>query len=289
MFQINHIKNYIPDKYFIAYLFKKHLGYYLNLDNPKTFNEKLQWLKLYDRNSLYTILVDKFEVKKYISKMIGSDYIVPTIGIWNRFEDVDFKKLPLKFVLKCTHDSGGLIICHNKDRFNIQEAKEKMERSLNINYYWTGREWPYKNVKPRIIAEEFIADNLRDYKLFCFNGDPLITLVCSERFTGDGLKEDFYDKSWRHLDIRRPGHENSSIPIPCPNKFELMKSLAATLSKDIPFVRVDFYEVNGKVFFGEMTFFPASGFEGFAPEEWDLRLGEWLKLPDKKTHISNWF
>lgn len=280
------IKEYIgrllPDKLFISYRFYKLMGYKMNWHDPKTFNQKLQWLKIHNRNLEYTILVDKYEVKKYISNIIGRQYVIPTIGIWDKFDEINYNDLPSQFVLKCTHDSGGLVICQNKDKLDISATKKKIEQSLRNNYYWSGREWPYKDVKPRIIAEKYIGDNLRDYKLFCFNGIPRITLVCSERFMSSGLKEDFYDESWNHLDIQRPNHGNATSPIQCPNQYELMKTLAAELSRDIPFVRIDFYEVNGKVYFGEMTFYPASGFEGFIPEEWDMKLGEWLKLPSLK-------
>lgn len=279
------ISRFIPDPFYIKRKFRRTMGYSLNLNNPKTFNEKLQWLKIYNKNPKYTMMVDKYTAKKYVANTIGQEYIISTIGIWEKFKNIDFDLLPAQFVLKCTHDSGGLVICQNKDKLDISATKKKIERSLRNNYYWSGREWPYKDVKPRIIAEKYIGDNLRDYKLFCFNGIPRITLVCSERFMSSGLKEDFYDESWNHLDIQRPNHGNATSPIQRPNQYELMKILAAELSRDIPFVRIDFYEINGKVYFGEMTFYPASGFEGFIPEEWDMKLGEWLKLSSlKRAH-----
>lgn len=273
------IKRVVPDSVYLKLRFKKIMGYPLDLNNPKTFNEKLQWLKLYNRNPEHTTMVDKFAVKKYIADKIGPEYIIPTLGVWDSFDDIDFDALPDQFVLKCTHDSGGLVICRDKAKLNYKEAKEKIEKSLANNYFYSGREWPYKNVPHRIIAEQYMADNLRDYKLFCFNGVPRMTLVCSERFTKDGLKEDFYDESWNHLDIQRPAHGNAILHIARPNQYELMKELAMKLSEHIPFARIDFYEINEKVYFGEITFYPASGFEGFKPEEWDLKLGEWIKLP----------
>ena len=269
----------LPDSVYLKIKYKKHMGKELDLKHPKTFNEKLQWLKLYDRKPVYTTMVDKYEAKKYIAKQIGNEYIIPTLGVWNNFDEIDFDTLPNQFVLKCTHDSGGLVICHDKTKLDFKEAKEKINKCLATNYFYSGREWPYKNVKPRIIAEQYMADDLRDYKLFCFNGVPRMTLVCSERFTKDGLKEDFYDEAWNHLDIQRPSHDNAILPIQRPKQYELMKQLTAKLSEHIPFARIDFYEINEKVYFGEITFYPASGFEGFKPEEWDLKLGEWIKLP----------
>ena len=177
--------------------------------------------------------------------------------------------------------------CNDKSKLDIEKAKEKIEKSLKSNFYWLGREWPYKNVKPRIIAEQYMADNLRDYKLFCFNGTPRMTLVCSERFTEDGLKEDFYDEAWNHLSIQRPAHSNAILPIQRPKQYELMRRLAAKLSEKMSFARIDFYEINEKVYFGEITFYPASGFEGFRPEEWDLKLGEWIELPGGERRLNS--
>lgn len=270
---------FLPDKTYLSIKYKWIFKTEIDWRCPKTFNEKLQWLKLYDRNPMYTVMVDKYAVKKYVSSIIGSQYIIPTIGVWDKFDDIDFDELPSRFVLKCTHDSGGLVICSNKEQLDILLAKEKLENSLRTNYYWSGREWPYKNVKPRIIAEQYIGDNLLDYKLFCFNGKPRLTLVCSERFSKGGLKEDFYDELWNHLNIQRKSHCNANLPIPEPKQYELMKLLAGKLSSRMTFARIDFYEINGKVYFGEITLYPASGFEGFIPKDWDLRLGEWIKLP----------
>lgn len=270
---------FLSDKTYLSIKFKYIFGRKIDWDNPKTFNEKLQWLKVYNRNPQYTELVDKYEVKKYISKVLSEQYVIPTLGIWDSFDEIDFDSLPDQFVLKCTHDSGGLVVCKDKKKLDVEEARRKINQSLQNNYYDSGREWPYKNVKPRIIAEQYMADNLRDYKLFCFDGVPRMTLVCSERFTKDGLKEDFYDEAWNHLDVQRPTHGNSTLPIQRPKQYELMKELAAKLSEKMPFARIDFYEIDEKVYFGEITFFPASGFEEFKPEEWDLKLGEWIKLP----------
>lgn len=287
------IKNCIPDELYLKYKFHKHLGYWPNLKNPKTFNEKLQWLKLHDRKPIYTTMVDKYEAKKYVANIIGEKYIIPTIGVWEHFDDINFDLLPEQFVLKCTHDSGGLVICYDKEKFNKTAAREKIEKCLKRNFYYVGREWPYKNVKPRIIAEKYMVDEsgmkktacakdaLTDFKLMCFNGRPRMTLVCRERFTDGGLKEDFYDEAWNHMNVQRPNHSNSIFPTLRPKQYELMKKLSIKLSESIPFVRIDFYEINEKLYFGEITFYPASGFEGFDPESWDEKFGKWLKLPGR--------
>lgn len=278
---------FLSDKVYLSIKYKHVFGKKMDWDNPQSFNEKLQWLKVYNRDPQYTKLVDKYEVKKYITKVLDRKYVIPTLGAWNTFEEIDFDALPNQFVLKCTHDSGGLVVCKDKANLDIDAAKKKINQSLQNNYYYSGREWPYKNVKPRIIAEQYMADDLRDYKLFCFNNVPRMTLVCSERFTKDGLKEDFYDEAWNHLDVQRPEHGNAILPIERPKQYELMKKLASKLSEKMPFARIDFYEINEKVYFGEITFYPASGFEGFKPEEWDMKLGEWIKLPRGRGYRLN--
>lgn len=273
-----------------AYLkraFQIRMGKSLNLKNPTTYNEKLQWLKLYDHNIEYASMVDKYAVKQYVSDKIGNKYVIPTLGVWDNFDDIDFNTLPDRFVLKCTHDSGGLVICKDKSTFNKNKAKKKINSSLNRNYYLTGREWPYKNVSPRIIAEVYMEDEktaeLRDYKFFCFNGEVKAMFIATERQkTGEEVKFDFFDANFNHLPIRQ-GHPNAKVPPKKPECFEEMKELAAKLSLGIPHVRVDFYEVNEQVFFGEMTFFHFSGMMPFEPEEWDYRFGEWITLP-KKTN-----
>jgi len=275
--------NWMPDKPYLKLMFWARMGRRLNLDKPRTFNEKLQWLKLNDRKTVYTQLVDKYEAKKYMEQVIGSDYVIPTIGVWESFDEIDFEQLPERFVLKCTHDSGGLVICNDKRKLDIQCAREKINKSLNTNYYFRAREWPYKDVKPRIIAEEYLESlqqdgDLLDYKVFCFNSVPKIILVCSERFSNDGLKEDFYDIDWKHLNIQRVKHKNSTKLHQRPLNLDKMIELAKRLSAISPFLRVDFYELNGKVYCGELTFFPASGFEGFRPEHIDDELGKYLYL-----------
>lgn len=261
------------------------MGKKLKLKNPKTYSEKLQWLKLYDRNPEYIKLVDKYEVKPYVADKIGEEYIIPTLGIWDHVEDIDFDSLPEQFVLKCTHDSGGLVICKDKAGLNIEEAKKKLSAALKNNFYYQGREWPYKNVKPRILAEAYMEDSvteeLRDYKFFCFDGVAKAMFVASERQKeGEEVKFDFYDRDFNHLDFRQ-GHPNAKEPIEKPATFEKMRQLAEELSKGLLQVRVDFYEVDGKIYFGELTFFHHNGFMPFDPEEWDYTFGSWIKLPEK--------
>lgn len=277
-------KKYIELRYFSLFLKE------LNLDNPKSFNEKLQWLKLYDRNSEYTKMVDKYEVKKYVSNIIGEEYIIPTLGIYNSFEEINFDKLPNQFVLKCTHDSGGIVICKDKNNLDVKQAKNKINKSLKKNYYYSGREWPYKNVKPRIIVEKYMEESdkkeLKDYKLFCFNGIPQIVLVCSERYSSENMCETWFDMNWNLIDVVESGHRIDTT-ISKPKKFKEMIALSKKLSKGIPFIRVDWYEIKGKLYFGELTFYPASGFEKFEPEEWNYKMGEMLELPKKKISDDN--
>ena len=256
----------------------------LNLKKPQTFNEKLQWLKLYNRNPEYTKMVDKYEAKKYVADIIGEEYIIPTLGVWNNVEDIEFESLPNQFVLKCTHDSGGVIICKDKKNFNIENAKKKLKDSLKQNFYYKGREWPYKNVKPRIIAEKFMYDenteDLNDYKFMCFNGQVKCSFTCTERRSSSGLKVTFFDKEWHKMPFERH-YPSSNKEIKKPINYDLMLRISEKLSQDMDFVRVDLYEINGKVYFGELTFFPGCGMEEFIPDKWDNILGSWLALPKK--------
>lgn len=271
----------LSDKKFIEYRFLSEMGYKLNLKNPKTFNEKLQWLKLYDRNPEYTKMVDKYEVREYIKEKIGEEYLIPLIGVYDKFDDIDFDKLPNQFVIKCNHDSGGLIICKDKNRLDIETARKKINRSLKTNYYYSGREWPYKNVKPKILIEKYMEDSnksdLIDYKLFCFNGIPKIVLVCSERFSSSNMCETWFDMNWKLIDMTESGHRVDST-ISKPKQLKKMVELSKKLSKNIPFIRVDWYEIGDKLYFGELTFYPASGFEKFEPKEWNKKIGDMLSI-----------
>ena len=277
-------KKLIPDKIYVKKIYKKHIGKNLNLKNPQTFNEKLQWLKLYDRKKEYTNMVDKYEAKKYVANIIGEEYIVPTIGIYNNFDEIDFDKLPNQFVMKCTHDSGGNVICKDKSKLNIPEAKNKINNSLKNNYYWMWREWVYKNVKPRIIIEAYMEDeetkDIRDYKFFCFNGKMKLFKIDFNRYINH--QANYYDKNKKLLkfgEVVCPPNFDKKLKM--PTNIDKMIELSEQLSKNTIFLRVDFYEINGKVYFGELTFCPAAGIGKFIPEEWDYKLGQLIELPKK--------
>ena len=276
--------DHVNDQTFLEKAFQSKLEKELDWNVPATFNEKLQYLKLYDRRPEYTRMVDKYRVREYITEKLGAQYLIPLIGVWDDPEKIDFSVLPEQFVLKCNHNSGlGMCICKDKSKLNIRKVKAGLRKGLRQNYYLTGREWPYKNVPRRIIAEQFMqsdAGGLTDYKIHCFNGEPKLILVCKDRFAPTGLTEDFYTPQWEHLDLRRPTHPNATEPMAKPDELDQLLEFSRILSKDIPFLRVDFYIVEGHVYFSELTFFPASGFEKFEPEEWDQTLGDWLKLPD---------
>ena len=275
--------NWMSDKKYLEIAYKICTGLELNLDNPNRYNEKIQWLKLYDRNPRYTKWVDKYEAKKLASEVVGEEYIIPTIGVWDTFDQIDFGLLPDKFVLKCTHDSGGIVICTDKSKLDIKKTRKKINKCLKHNFYWGQREWPYKDVKPRIIAEQYMIDRktgeLPDYKFFCFDGEVKALFIATERQKlGEDTKFDFFDSEFNHLPFTN-GHPNAHTLPEKPENFELMKQLARKLSKDIPHVRVDLYEINGKVYFGELTFAHWSGLMPFEPEEWDYTFGSWINLP----------
>ncbi len=271
---------YLKKRYFYK------IGCELNLDNPKRYTEKLQWLKINYHKPEFTDMVDKFAVQKVVADKIGDEYLIPLVGgPWKSFDEIDFDKLPDKFVLKCTHDSGGLVICRDKKSFDKEKAKKKIQRCLKRNFYSLNREWVYKDVKPQIIAEQYMEDTLtkelRDYKFFCFDGQPRVLYVVTGRLDPvEGAKYDYFDMDYKHMDIQS-GSKNAKTLPEKPQQFELMKELARKLSADIPHVRVDFYEVNGKVYFGELTFYHYSGMVPFEPDEWDITFGSWLNLPEK--------
>jgi hypothetical protein len=229
-------------------------------------------------------MVDKYDAKKYVENIIGEEHTIPTLAVYDKAEDVDFDALPNQFVLKCTHDSGGIVICKDKSKLDRKAAINKLKKGLKQNFYWRSREWPYKNVKPRIIAEKYMSENdgeLKDYKFFCFDGKPKYMFIASDRFNdGAETKFDFYDMDFNHLPFTN-GHPNSNKPVEKPRGFDEMKVLASKLSKWIPHVRVDFYDVNGNIYFGELTFFHWSGLTPFNPVEWDYRFGKEISLPIK--------
>lgn len=272
----------ISDELFLKLQFRVIMGKSLNLRNPITYNEKLQWLKLYDRNPLYTTLVDKLAVKEWVCSRIGKEYVIKTIKVYNNVEEICLDELPNQFVLKSTHygDSLGVIVCKDKSKFDIVEAKVRLQRSLQLDYYKAGREWPYKNVPRKIIAEEYKEDQsgeLMDYKFFCFNGKVKAMFVATERSTGH-VKFDYFDRDFNHLDFIQT-HPMSTIAIKKPGNYEKMVELAEKLSNGLPHVRVDLYNCNGKIFFGEMTFYHYGGMAKFNPEVWDYKFGKWLELP----------
>ena len=276
--------NWLPDKVFLEAAFRARFGRKLNLNNPETFNEKLQWLKLYNRKPEYTKMVDKYLVRDYVKEKIGEEYLIPLLGVWDDPEKIDFNELPMQFVLKCNHNSGlGMCICKDKNSLDINKVKEELKKGINQNYYLTSREWPYKDVEPKIIAEQYTVDEsgyeLKDYKFFCFNGKPKAMFIATDR--GKDTKFDFFDTEFHHLPFTN-GHPNANRPIQKPQNYEEMLRIAGILSEGMPQVRVDLYNVNGKILFGEMKFFHGSGLMPFEPEEWDYKFGSWIELPEVK-------
>lgn len=278
---VNAFPDSSPDKWFLQVKFYKCMGYKLDLKHPKTFNEKLQWLKLYDRDPLYTTLVDKYRVKEYVADKIGAKYVIPTLAVYHSADEIDLAKLPNQFVLKCNHDSGSVIVCRDKQTFNLNEAREKLRIAMQNSYYNNSREWPYKKVERCIIAEEYITDNrksaIRDYKFFCFGGKPLYCQVIDGR---DSLMTiNFYDMNWQLQPFVEPiGYANSKEEITKPIHFEEMVEKAEALAEGKRFVRIDFYESNSFVKFGEMTFFPTGGYGIFDPPIWANIFGEKVLL-----------
>ena len=277
--------DFLSDEAYLKVMFRIYVGRKLNLDHPKSYNEKLQWLKLYNHRPEYITMVDKYRVRGYIAQTIGEKYLIPLIGVWDNADEIDFASLPDQFVLKCNHDSGSIVICQDKKTFNIDEAKRKLNNSLKNSNYRKTREWPYKDVKRKIICEKYMEDSatkeLRDYKFFCFDGEiKALFVACDRQKGGESVKFDYFDRDYHHLDMMQDHPLANKVPEK-PQCFEEMKKCAEQLSKGIPHVRVDFYEVDGKVYFGELTFFHHSGFVPFKPEEWDYMFGEWLRLPAK--------
>lgn len=267
------------DKKYLKYVYKEKLQKELNLDNPKTFNEKLQWLKLYNRNPIYTKMVDKYEVREYIKKTIGEEYLIPLLGVYDKIEDINFDELPNRFVLKTTHDSGTVVICKDKKTFDKKNAIKKLKKRLKRKYFYLYREWPYKDIKPRIIAEEYMEEkkqgSLNDYKFYCFDGQPKMMFVVIDRDTE--TKTNFYDMNFKKLDLQQC-YPNFDKKIEKPKQFDEMVKLSKILSKDIPHIRVDFYIINNKVYFGELTFFDAAGLDKFNPSYYDEWLGNHINL-----------
>lgn len=288
---LSHLAPIIPDKQYLKWMFRLEMGHKLNLKNPKTFNEKLQWLKLYNRRAEYAQMVDKYAAKQYVANIIGEEYIIPTLGVWDSFDEIDFDSLPNQFVLKTTHGGGncGVIICKDKATFDKDKAKRHLEQAFKQDIYKTLKEWPYKNVKKRIMAEAYLSEEITaenpigdivDYKFFCFDGEAKAILIATERHSKTGVCFDYFDKDFNHYPFEQGG-PNSKKTISKPDKFEEMWHIAGKLSKGVPHLRVDLYCIKGKIYFGELTFFDSSGFDKFNPEEWAHTFGEWIKLPNK--------
>lgn len=277
--------NWMSDVLYLKIGFYISMGYRLNLECPTTFCEKIQWLKLNDRKPEYIMMVDKYQVKEYVSHIIGPKYIIPTIAIWDSVDEINFDILPNQFVLKCTHDSGGIVICKNKNDLDVERAKMRLKKSMMHNYYWGNREWPYRDVPKRIIAEEYIKEfdnkstSLVDYKFYCFGGEPKFCQVTTNRFTS--RTSDFYDMDWNHQ-VFNAASSHVSFAKKSQDKpihFDEMIEIARKLSSGIPFVRIDLYNNNGIILFGEITFYPGSGHLNFNPSKYDIVLGNMLKLP----------
>lgn len=277
------IAYHLPDKMFLKKQFKEKMGYNLNLKNPKTFNEKINWLKIYNRKPMYTILADKYAVRDYITEKIGKEYLIPLIGVWNSVDEIDFASLPNQFVLKCNHDSESVVICKDKNSFDVNSTKDKLSKCLKRDSYKPGREWSYKNIKRKIIAEKYMEDfstkELRDYKFYCFDGYVHALLVATDRQSSDNeLHFDYFDNNYNHLNLVNHWHPNAPIAPEKPKNYDTMIKLAQILSKGIPHVRIDFYEANNKVYFGEFTFYDNGGYLQIHPDNWELEWGNLIKL-----------
>lgn len=271
----------MSDKYYLSILWKMIMEYKIDWKTPKTLNEKLQWLKLYDRNPLYTTLVDKYRVKQWVADTIGEQFVIPTLAVYNTVDEIDLAKLPDQFVLKCNHDSGSVVICRDKSNFDLEAAKKKLAKGLSHNFYWDAREWPYKNVKRCVIAEKYIQDfedgGLVDYKFFCFDGMVDCVMLCLDRHIKQP-KFYFFDRNWNLKRMNIRGKEApDNFTIPKPKGLDKMFELASVLSKGIPFVRVDFYDVAGDIRFGEMTFYPDGGLDSNILPETDLYFGSLIR------------
>lgn len=273
----------LPDELYLKMCFLIYMHQKLDLNNPQTFNEKMQWLKLHDRRTKYTQWADKYLVKQYIADKIGEQYVVPLLGVWDRFEDIDRTALPKQFVLKTTHGSGGIVICRDKETFDWKYAEKKLKRSLCVNYFYNGREWPYKNITPRIIAEQYLENEkgdggLVDYKFYCFHGIPRFLYVSGGLEDHATARISFCNMDYTKADFRRADYAEFETLPDKPVNFDKMKEFAAMLSADMKFLRVDFFEAKGRLYFSELTFTPRNGFMKFHPKEYDLVWGRELDL-----------
>lgn len=286
---IQNFFGWLPDKTYLQLLYRFKMGHRLDLNHPKTFTEKIQWLKLYNRRPEYTLMVDKYAVKKYVADIIGEKYIIPTLGVWDKPEDIDWDALPNEFVLKTTHGggSGGVVICKDKKTFDRNKAILTLRDSMNGDIYRSLREWPYKDVKKRVLAEKYMAPkdmvnnpiyDLSDYKFFCFNGEPKYCQVIRDRHSKESI--DFYDMNWRHQEFvgLNPIASNGINPVPRPLLLDDMICICHKLSENKKFVRIDMYVIDNRIYFGEITFYPASGMGLFNPDKWNEELGNLISL-----------
>ena len=275
---------FLPDKTYIKLYYRLRVGRPLNTKNPTTLNEKLQWLKFNYRFPLQSLVSDKLLVRDYVAEKIGAEYLIPLLGTWENYDDVDFDKLPEKFVLKCNHDSGGLVVCTDKSKLDHKEARNRVEKSLKSNFFYIGREYQYRNIKPRIICEQFISDNGKvpmDYKIYCFNGKPDVILVCKDRFSDNTHRASYlyFDQEWRFQPLNKGDETLTEVDVPKPKNLDRMIEIAKELSKDFLFARIDLYNIDGQIYFGEITLSPNSGFDPDIKYETDLMFGERLKIP----------
>lgn len=286
---IQNFFGWLPDKTYLQLLYRFKMSHKLDLNHPKTFTEKIQWLKLYNRRPEYTLMVDKFAVKKYVTDIIGEKYVIPTLGVWDKLEDIDWDALPNEFVLKTTHGggSGGVVICKDKKTFDRNKAILTLRDSMNSDIYRSLREWPYKDVKKRVLAEKYMVPKdmvnnpiyeLSDYKFFCFNGEPKYCQVIRDRHNKESI--DFYDMNWRHQEFvgLNPAASNGINPVPQPLLLDDMICICHKLSKNMKFVRIDMYVIDNRIYFGEITFYPASGMGLFNPDKWNEELGNLISL-----------
>lgn len=274
--------NHMSDEEYLSRKYQLYFGQKLDLQNPQTFNEKLQWLKLYNRKPEYTVMVDKYKVREYIAQELGEEYLIPLLGVWDNPDEIDFDALPNQFVLKCNHNSGlGMCICKDKSELDISKVKVELRKGLKQDYYLTGREWPYKDVPRKIIAEKYMEDvsgDLKDYKFYCFNGEMKFVMINSDRNTSRHTRADYFDRDFNWLDFTW-GYSHAEVHPKKPEQFEKMVAIVEKLAKGLPHIRVDLYDCNGKIYFGELTFFDGSGFDKIEPLEWDYKIGKLLKLP----------
>ena len=279
----NHFGKAMSDSVLLRVRYRTVFNKPLHLKDTRTFNEKIQWLKLYDRNPEYHEMADKYAVRNYISRVLGEIYLIPLLGVWQKAEDIDFNSLPDQFVLKCTHDSQSIVICHEKAILDKEEAVRRLGEALKLDYSVLGREWAYHGIKPCIVAEELLTDesgdDLKDYKVFCFNGEPKFIQVDYDRFKGH--KRRLYTTDWNLMETKITYPDDADLVMPKPIFLDELLKISKKLSKDIPFLRVDCYITEKQIYFGELTFYPGCGFEPITPDTDDALWGEWLKLPEE--------